>query len=183
MVSVQPNISFRFREYDSFLSFQNAYSFSKAEFNSFNVNFTDLNLVRPSFGIETNMNVTVASFFESELKLVLDVYNGSGTSIINLYELSDLGEPTEVQGASFVYSGGVLTLSSPVTDFQEIIIYWYPNWINQYLPLMILIVGFVAFLLPIFIIAWRRPSPADIIKLLMVSFIGFALLMSMVNST
>lgn len=173
-------VKFKFREYNSYLNFDSQASFTRAEINDANINFTDLNLVRSTFGIETDMNVTITSFFESELKLVLDVY-GSGTSTINIYELSDLGEPTDVQGASFVYSGGVLTLSSPVTDFQEITIWWYPNWIDQYLPLMMLVLGFVTFLLPIFIIAWRRPSPADIIKLLMVSFIGFALLMGMVN--
>ena len=180
MVSISPSVLFRFREYDSFFNFVGQVSFSRAEFNGFNINFTDLTMVgleRSSFGIETNMNVTVADFFNGENRLFLDVYNSSGTSIINLYGLSDLGEPTEVQGATFVYSGGVLTLSSPITDFQEIRIYWYQNFIDQYFPLMIFIVGFVCFFLPLGIIFWRRPDPATCIKLIMVSFIGFAVLM------
>jgi len=172
-------VKFKFREYDSYLNFDSQASFTRAEINDANINFTDLTMVgleRSSFGIETDMNVTVADFFNGENRLFLDVY-GTGTSTINLYGLSDLGEPTEVQGATFVYSGGVLTLSSPITDFQEIRIYWYQNFIDQYFPLMIFIVGFVCFFLPLGIIFWRRPDPATCIKLIMVSFIGFAVLM------
>jgi hypothetical protein len=173
-------VLFKFREYDSFLNFESQSSFSRAELDDYSINFTDLNTVpypgRDTFGIETNHNVTVTSFFEGENKLVMDIY-GTGTSTINLYGLSDLGEPTEVQGASFVYSGGVLVLTTPITDFTTITIWWTQNFINQYFPLMIFIVGFVCFFLPLGIIFWRRPDPATCIKLIMVSFIGFAVLM------
>lgn len=51
------------------------------------------------------------------------------------------------------------------------------EWLEQYFPLMLFIVGFVCFFLPLGIMFWRRPDPATCIKLLMVSFIGFAMLM------
>jgi hypothetical protein len=171
-------VKFKFREYDSYLNFDSQASFTRAELNDYNINFTELSMIgsRSTFGIETDQNITITSFFEGEFKLILDIY-GTGTSTINLYELSDLGEPTDVTGASFVYSGGVVTLTTPITDFQEITVYWYPNFINQYFPLMIFIVGFVCFFLPLGIIFYRRPDPATCIKLIMVSFIGFAVLM------
>jgi len=177
-----PQVNFGFGS--KLISFNDWTYLDSFNINAVNINFTNLRLVRsPSlaqigFNVQ-NGNLTIKESGSNQL--TLETLGGTGTTTTVYVYCFALGEPLSVEGAtSYSYANEVLTftvLHPPSPPSNVIIIWGAGEFIDQYFPLMLFIVGFVCFFLPLGIIFWRRPDPATCIKLIMVSFIGFAVLM------
>jgi hypothetical protein len=168
------DVYFWFPNYHAYVRFSDTAYLLNATLSNTKVSFPSLTMTGSlnNIGFSSNANVTIEDVEETELDLGT---SGTGTSTTLIYYSV---EPSSVEGAtSYSYSGGVLTftVNHNILD-GHVIIRWGAEVIA--IGLLLLIAGFVLLFLPLGIIFYSRPKIDKIIVLLMISFIGYALLMS-----
>jgi len=184
-----PDVNFKLTNWDSYIFFHdwatfNYFIISSTTINFYNLSVTASNSLSVALGFESyENNVTIYKAGDSTLEL--ESQGRTGVTGTILVYCASLGVPTSVTGAtSYNYADGTLTLTANYPLPSHIVIKWGGEGEFPYsIRLLILIVGFTMLFVPLFVIFYQKPPIDKIILLLFVSFIGFALLMSLGDIT
>lgn len=178
-----PQLIFRFGLYPgNYLLFDDWASMYSFDIGTSNINFTSLELLRSpaldqiGFWVQDG-NLTIKESGDYQLTL-LPSGTPYSTATVQVFCFG-LGEPSEVSGAtSYSYADGILTFHDDLPASSNVVIRWGAADLSRYVYLIMFVLGMGMMIVPIAFIAWKRPEASMIMKLLVVGFFGFILLIA-----